>query len=299
MSVSGLSSSVLRAYAEQTVEARQDTRTLAQSQQDQALSDVKTQALMQDRANEEALKKKLYDTVKAGVQVAKSAGSLGKAVDKHAEASAKESAVSDAIKSGDLETLKAVKMDETHTVGDALSDEQLKGLLAAPGEQGKPATLEEQTQRVLYHANPERVAVKTAIESGDLGQIRDAKATERSTVGDQLSDKKIESLMTKPEKDGSAPTVDSQVDRLIAATREREVDPDKIRDTILGELDRVATAALNNGVQNAKKATGAAAKDAAQTNARASELDRQVQEDGQTLTRLGQLAAAAQTPLFG
>ena len=299
MSVSGMSGSLLRAYAEHTIDARKDTRSLRDSHEEQALADAKSQVTLKDKANQDALQQKLFETIKAGAKAVNTTVKATESVGDTVEGMGRQSDLESAIQQGDIDALKAVKMDDTHTVGDALSDEEIKTLLEAPGAKGEPPTLKEQTGRILHYAKPERAALRDAVASGDIEQIKATRVSEHSTIGGRLSDEQIREIMAKPEENGSPPSVDTQTDRLMGAALEREVKPEQIRDTILGELDRVASAALGARTKAASDASGAAAKDAGQSNARKAELNQQIQSDGQVLTRLARLAADAQVPLVG
>ena len=133
MSVSGMSGSLLRAYAEHTIDARKDTRSLRDSHEEQALADAKSQVTLKDKANQDALQQKLFETIKAGAKAVNTTVKATESVGDTVEGMGRQSDLESAIQQGDIDALKAVKMDDTHTVGDALSDKEIKTLLEAPG----------------------------------------------------------------------------------------------------------------------------------------------------------------------
>jgi len=299
MALSGLSGSMMKAYAEHTVESGKDTRTLIDTQDTRAVAAAEQQMFMKDRANKEHMKKQLFETVKAGVKTAQAVGKVGETSQKVGESQQIEQNIKTAIENNDLQALKDVKMDETHTVGQGIDDQRLQTLLTAPGEGGQPPTIDEQVARIQGAANPRRVELRAAVESGDMDRIRGAAISDDSTLGDTMGDAKIRELMTKPGKDGQPPSLDEQVNRLQGTAQRREVTPDKVRDNLLGELDRVAGHILDNRRSDDEKGSSETAKNKGDIKARRSEMYAQLGQDQQTLAQVSQLAADAHRPLVG
>jgi len=299
MAVSGLSGSMLEMYAKASVDGRKDTRTMIDTQDKRAVAAAEQEMFMKDRANQEALNKQLFETVKAGVSAAKAVGKVGETAGKTGEAEQVKTDIKSALESGDMQALKQVDVKDGHTVGESLSDERLQQLMSAPGANGQPPTIDEQVARIQSEANPERANLRAAIESGDIDRIRSAPISEHSTVGDTMSDAKIREVLAEGGKDGKAPSIDEQVNHLMGTAQRREVTPETVRDKMVGELDRVAGHMLDNRRADDQKGAAETAKNKGQIKARRGEMYGQVSQTEQDLARVAQLAADANQPLFG
>lgn len=298
MAISGLSGSMLQMYAETTVDARKDTRTMIDVQDTRAVTAAKNQMIMKDRANKEHLNRQLFETVKAGVQTAKAVGKVGDVSSKAAENKQVQQNLQSAIESGDLEQIKQVEVADGKTVGDSLSDERIQQLLAAPGEDGPP-TIDEQVARLQGEGNPRRANLRAAIESGDVERIRGAQISDHSTVGDTMSDAKIQELLSETNEDGTPLSLDQQTASLMSTAQRREVTPETVRDKMLGELDRFAGLIMDKRKGDDEQGSAAAAKNKGEIKARRGEMYGQVAQSEQEIARVAQLAADAHRPLEG
>ncbi len=299
MALSGVSGSMMRAYAEHTVESRKDTRTLIDTQDTRAIHSAKQQMLLKDRANKEQMTQQLYETVKAGVKTVRKVGKVGEIAGKQADAGRIGGEIKSAVQSGDMEALKAVRMDDTHTLGDSLSDARIQELMATPGEGGRPATIDEQVAQLQMAADPDRAGLRAAIDSGDMDRVRGASVSEHSTVGGRLNDAQVRDMMTAKNDDGSPPSLDQQVSRLQQGALAREVTPEQLRDNILGELDRVAGQIMTSRRSDDEQGGAATAKNRGDIRARRSEMYASKGQAEQDLARAGRLAADAHRPMVG
>lgn len=299
MPVSGMSGSTMRAYAEHTVESRKDTRALIDTQDTRAVDAAKQQMHLKDRANHEQMTKQLYETVKAGVKTVQKVGKVGEVTGKQADSGRIQGEIKSAVQSGDVNALKAVRMDDTHTLGDSLSDARIQELMGTPGEGGQPPTLDEQVGRLQFAADPHRAGLRDAIESGDMDRIRGASVSEHSTVGGRLSNGQIDEMMSAKNEDGSALSLDQKVGALQQGALAREVTPTQLRDNIMGELDRVAGEIMTNRRTDDEQAVGAAGKNQGDIRARRREMYAAKGQSEQELARAGRLAADAHRPMVG
>lgn len=299
MAVSGLSGSMLKLYAEASVDSRKDNRTLIDTQDKRAVASAEKQMILKDRANQEHMRKQLFETVKAGAKTAQAVGKVGDTSSKVAENNRVQSELQTAIENNDLEALKQVEIKDGKTLGDSLSDQEIQGLLAAPGENGQAPTIDEQVGRLQAMGNPRRAELREAIASGDMDRIRGARISDDSNVGDTMGDGKIRELLAEPNEDGSAPTVDQQTDRLMSTAQRREVTPETVRDKMLGELDRVAGHVFDNRKADDEKAASEMAKNRGEIKARRGEMYGAKAQAEQEIAKVAQLAADAHQPLVG
>lgn len=299
MALSSMSSSMMKAYAEHTVDSGKDTRTLIDTQDQRAIAAAQRQQVMKDRANQEHMNKQLFETVKAGVKTVQAVGKAGETAGKVGESNQVQADLKSAIESGDMQALKAVKVEGEHTVGEGVDDQRLQVLLTAPDAEGNPPGIDEQVARIQGASNPDRVQLRAAVQSGDIDRIRDAKISDDSTVGDTMGDAQIRELMTEKTEDGRLPSVDEQVGRIQSTAQRREVTPDKIRENILGEFYRVSGEILDNRRADDEQGAGQSAKNKGDIRARRGEMYGQLAQGEQELAKVAQLASDAQRPLVG
>lgn len=100
-----------------------------------------------------------------------------------------------------------------------------------------------ETAQDVSAANQVESDIRAAVESGDMQALKQVEVDDGHTVGDSLSDERIQQLLAAPGEGGGPPSIDEQVARIQGFSNPERAN---LRDAIeSGDIDRIRSARIS------------------------------------------------------